>query len=133
MPGAVNAREVPVVILGAGLTGMSAALSLREADVDFRLFERLPWPGGHAVTIEDGGYRFDRTGHLLHVRTPSIREQVLGWIGDDHLVVQRNSRIWSHGVYTRYPFQANTFGLPPQVAYECVFGFLQAHFAETKP
>src|SRR5262249_47954321 len=40
---------------------------------------------------------------------------------------------WSNGALTRYPFQANTFGLPPQVAYECVYGFLKAHFANDKP
>jgi protoporphyrinogen oxidase len=34
-------------------------------------------------------------------------------------------------VYTRYPFQANTFGLPPHVAYECVKGFVDA--AASKP
>jgi protoporphyrinogen oxidase len=41
--------------------------------------------------------------------------------------------IWSSGVYTRYPFQANTFGLPPAVANECVLGFVRAHFAAEKP
>jgi protoporphyrinogen oxidase len=38
--------------------------------------------------------------------------------------------IFSNGVYTRYPFQANTFGLPPAVANECVLGFVQAYFAD---
>jgi len=57
----------------------------------------------------------------------------LSWIGPDHLQIQRRSVIWSNGVYTRYPFQANTFGLPPEVAYECVQGFLDAHFAVDKP
>jgi protoporphyrinogen oxidase len=41
--------------------------------------------------------------------------------------------VWSNGVYTRYPFQANTFGLPPAVANECVMGFLEAHFRPDKP
>jgi protoporphyrinogen oxidase len=123
---------VPVAIVGAGLTGMSAALTLKASGVAFRIFERLDRPGGHAITLEDGGYRFDRTGHLLHLRDAAMRERVLRWIGDDHSVVQRRSVIWSNGVYTRYPFQANTFGLPPDVAYECVMGFLKAHYAADK-
>src|SRR5690606_7319064 len=86
-------------------------------------------PGGHAVTIEEGGYRFDRTGHLLHVRDERLRELALGWIGPEHRWIERRSVVWSHGVYTRYPFQANTHGLPPQVAYECVMGFLEARAA----
>ena len=47
--------------------------------------------------------------------------------------LQRKSAVFSHGVYTRYPFQANTFGLPPEVAYECLAGFIRAHFAAEKP
>lgn len=120
--------HVPVAILGAGLTGMSAGLSLKDLGVAFRLFEKLGHVGGHAITLEDAGYRFDRTGHLLHLRDEAMRARVLRWIGPDHLTVQRNSVIWSNGVYTRYPFQANTFGLPPGVAYECLMGFLAAHF-----
>ena len=58
---------------------------------------------------------------------------MLGWLGGDHLEIQRRSKIWSFGRYTRYPFQANTFGLPPEVAYECVKGFIDAHFAPAQP
>jgi len=90
-------------------------------------------PGGHVITREDAGYRFDMTGHLLHLRDPDIRALALSWIGDDWLEEQRRSMIWSNGTYTRYPFQANTFGLPPAVAYECLHGFLKAHFAQEKP
>ncbi len=126
--------KIPVAVLGAGLTGMSAAFHLGRAGVPNRIFERLPQPGGHVITVEDGGYRFDRTGHLLHLRDPAIRELVLGWLGGDVLEIERRSMIWSNGAYTRYPFQANTFGLPPAVAYECLHGFVAAHFSkEGKP
>jgi len=133
MPSAATSPRVPVAVLGAGLTGLSAAIELSDRGVPYRIFEKLAEPGGHAVTIEDNGFRFDRTGHLLHLKSDRLRSQVLDWIGPDHLQVQRRSVIWSNGVYTRYPFQANTFGLPPEVAYECVQGFIAAHFAEPKP
>jgi protoporphyrinogen oxidase len=125
--------STPIAILGAGLTGMSAAFHLGREGVPHRIFERNPFPGGHVVTREDSGYRFDVTGHLLHLRDPEMRALALSWIGDDWLEIQRRSMIWSNGTYTRYPFQANTFGLPPAVAYECLHGFLQAHYAKDKP
>jgi protoporphyrinogen oxidase len=118
--------RTPVAVLGAGLTGMSAAVHLRRAGIACRVLERLPHAGGHAITVEERGYRFDRTGHLLHLKDEAIRALALGWIGPDHLTIERRSVIWSHGVYTRYPFQANVYGLPPRVAYECVMGFLEA-------
>lgn len=128
-----RSSHTPVAVLGAGLTGMAAAFHLGRAGVPHRIFERREHVGGHAITLEDSGYRFDRTGHLLHLRNPETRALALSWIGDDWVEVQRKSLIWSNGTYTRYPFQANTFGLPPAVAYECLHGFVQAHFAKDKP
>jgi protoporphyrinogen oxidase len=125
-------RRVPVAILGAGLTGLSAALELERAGTPHRAFEKLPFAGGHAITIEDDGFRFDRTGHLLHLRDPELRREVVDWLAGDVREISRRSVIWSNGVYTRYPFQANTFGLPPAVAYECLSGFVAAHFARDK-
>ena len=113
----------PIQILGAGLTGMSAGHHLGEG---YTLHERLPHVGGHVITLEREGYRFDRTGHLLHLRNPEIRAWVERLLPGRMVRVHRNSRVWSEGVYTRYPYQANTFGLPAQVAYECITGYLAA-------
>jgi hypothetical protein len=116
----------PITILGAGLTGLSAAHHLGS---DFQLLERLDHVGGHAITLEEGGYRFDRTGHLLHLRDPEIKAWMEQVFPPGHLrTVLRQSLVFSHGRYTRYPYQANTFGLPPAVAYECLQGYLKTHF-----
>lgn len=122
-------RGASIVILGAGLTGMSAARHLDQAGGAagaWRGFERLERPGGHAITLEEDGFRFDRTGHLLHLRDPAVRAWVEQLLAGRFEHVQRRSMVFSHGVYTRYPFQANMYGLPPTVAYECLMGFLQA-------
>lgn len=115
----------PIVVLGAGLTGLAAARHLPAGS--YRIVERAAQGGGHAVTIEDQGFRFDRTGHLLHLRDPGIRAMVEELLGGELLAIDRRSRVWSHGVYTEYPFQANTWGLPRDVALECVAGFVRAH------
>ncbi|HKY39711.1 MAG TPA: FAD-dependent oxidoreductase [Polyangiaceae bacterium] len=127
-------ERIPVAVLGAGLTGLSASLELSRQGARHRLFEREKLAGGHAVTIEEQGFRFDRTGHLLHLRDPrmqALAEDLLR--PEQYRRLQRRSAVFSHGVYTRYPFQANTFGLPPEVALECLSGFLEAHFARDKP
>lgn len=113
----------PIQILGAGLTGLSAAHHL---GADYELHERLGHVGGHAITLAQDGFRFDRTGHLLHLRDASIRDWIEQLLPERLVHVQRRSRVFSHGVYTRYPYQANTFGLPPQVAYECLTEYLKA-------
>jgi protoporphyrinogen oxidase len=121
-------EKPPIAILGAGLTGMSAAHHLGQ---DYVVYEKLDHVGGHAITLEEQGYRFDRTGHLLHLRDPDIRAWMSRLFPEGHLVhIQRRSMVFSHGRYTRYPYQANTFGLPPDVAFECLKGYLAAR--ETK-
>jgi protoporphyrinogen oxidase len=127
-------ERVSVAVLGGGLTGLSASLHLQRAGVQQRAFERESVPGGHAVTLEEQGFRFDRTGHLLHLRDPEMQALATELLApEQYRKIARKSAIFSHGAYTRYPFQANTFGLPPEVAYECLSGFLAAHYAPSKP
>jgi len=123
---AARPSRLPIAILGAGLSGMSAAFHLGRAGVPWRIFERDAEPGGYVVTLQERGYRFDRTGHLLHVTDAETRRLALGWMGPEHREIERRAAIWSHGVYTRYPFQANLYGLPPKVAFDCLMGFINA-------
>jgi len=134
-PGSVHAQFVlnespvtppPVVILGGGLTGVSAALHLR---APWLLFEREARLGGHARTDEREGFRFDKTGHWLHLRDPAVKQLVEQLLPGQMTPVARRARIFSHGVLTRYPYQANLHGLPPEVIKECLLGVVEAKLA----
>jgi protoporphyrinogen oxidase len=129
-------RETPsasrdtVLIVGGGLTGLSTALHLPQA-VPWHLFEKDARPGGHARTECRDGFYFDKTGHWLHLRDPGIKSLVAELFPGDTPVreltqVARKARIFSSGVLTRYPFQANLFGLPPSVNSECLLGFIES-------
>ncbi len=116
-----------VLILGAGLSGLSAAIHLAGG---YRLVEKSDRVGGLCKTGVRDGFHFDATGHWLHLRDPGMRalaEEVLpgGWT-----TVVRKAGIWSHGVFTRYPYQVNTCGLPPEIVAENVLGFIEAHYGE---
>ncbi len=112
-----------VVILGGGLTGISAAIHLKKPWV---LFEREARLGGLAVTREKQGYYFDRTGHWLHLRDQGMKELMARVLPGQMVQVDRKARIYSQGVTTLYPFQANLYGLPPDVVKECLLGVIQA-------
>jgi len=116
-----------VLILGAGLAGLSTAYHLGGG---YRLVEKTDRVGGLCKTDVREGFRFDATGHWLHLRDAEMQalaERLLpgGWAR-----VERRAGIWSHGVFTRYPYQVNTHGLPPRVIAENVLGFIEAHFGE---
>jgi protoporphyrinogen oxidase len=116
----------PVIILGGGLTGISTAVHLRAPWVLFEKEERL---GGHARTDERDGYRFDKTGHWLHLRDPGVKQLCEELLPGQMVPIARRARIFSHGVLTRYPFQANLHGLPPEVIKECLLGVVEAKLA----
>src|SRR5215471_9089014 len=116
-----DARKV--VILGGGLTGISTAVHLRAPWV---LFEKESRLGGHARTDERDGYKFDRTGHWLHLRDPAVKQMVDELLPGEMVPIARRARIFSHGALTRYPFQANLHGLPPEVVKECLLGVIEA-------
>ena len=112
------------LILGAGLAGLSAAASLPGEET--LVLEREPEVGGLCRSREVDGFTFDCTGHLLHLKDPGIREMVHSMLPQSFESVERKSLIYSKGVFTGYPFQANTYGLPREVIRECVVGFVEA-------
>jgi len=119
----------PVVILGGGLTGISTAAHLR---APWLLFEREARLGGHARTDERDGFRFDKTGHWLHLRDPGVKQMVDELLPGQMVPIARRARIFSHGVLTRYPYQANLHGLPPEVIKECLLGVIEAKLGQAE-
>ena len=64
--------SLPVVVVGAGLAGLSAAQSLIEAGIDVRVLEASTKIGGRVQTDEINGYRFDRGFQLINARYPEV-------------------------------------------------------------
>jgi protoporphyrinogen oxidase len=116
----------PIVIVGGGLAGLSAAHHLGEGTV---LFEREARPGGLCRTHERRGFYFDCTGHWLHLSDPGERAFVERLCGDALVTVNRRAEIFLHGARVAYPFQANTHGLPTDVVADCVLGFFRTREA----
>lgn len=58
----------PTVVLGAGVSGLSAAWALARAGREVLVLERETHAGGLAVTKERGGYRYDLGPHNIHTR-----------------------------------------------------------------
>lgn len=119
-----------VVIVGAGLTGLSAAYHLRQAGVTVQVVEALQTPGGACRSVEVEGFSFDLTGHLLHLRladSVSLLKRLGVW--KQLRRHRRRAGIAMAGRVTPYPIQIHTHRLPPQVKRDCVLGFVRAALA----
>ena len=107
------------LILGGGLAGLSACFhgngTVYEKDNTF---------GGHARSHYEDNFIFDEGIHVLHTSNKYILS-LLEEIGVDLQVKSRDAWIHSNGVMTRYPFQANTYGLPKDIIKDCLLGFIE--------
>lgn len=132
----VPVSERPVVILGAGLTGLSTALHLVENGErrPILVVERDDRVGGKARSHRARGYTFDVTGHWLHLRDDRVRALVDRIFAPGDLVeIERRTGVYTHGVMLPYPFQANLYGLPLPVVQQCLVGFVQAQRRAASP
>lgn len=125
-----------IVILGAGLAGLSVAYHLQEKNIDYQIFEREDAPGGLSRSKNIDGFTFDYSGHLLHFKDRYTYGLVKNLLNNNLIQHKRNSWIYSFGTYIPYPFQANLFGLPPKITKDCLLGFIQAtnngHYKKNK-
>lgn len=114
--------ETETLIIGAGLAGLSAAHHL--GSHDHLIVEAEASPGGLCRSFQTDGFTFDCTGHLIHFRTEQGKALVTTWLGDRIAKHERKAAIFIQARFTDYPFQANTYGLPPETIKECILGFV---------
>ncbi len=113
-----------VVILGGGLAGLATAYFLGETP--HVVLEAEATPGGLCRSREIGGFVFDYTGHLLHLRDARVQALVEELLPGTFDVVARKAFIRTRGVTLPFPFQANLHGLPSEVVADCILGFVEA-------
>ncbi|MFF0202616.1 NAD(P)/FAD-dependent oxidoreductase [Streptomyces sp. NPDC005017] len=66
------AFQADVVVVGAGVAGLSAAQRLTSAGVSTAVLEAAPCPGGRMSTEKVDGFRLDRIGQLLSTAYPEL-------------------------------------------------------------
>jgi protoporphyrinogen oxidase len=116
--------EKKPIILGGGLSGLSACYH-----GDGVIYEKSSLAGGQASSIEKNGFIFDEGIHVMHTKNEYILS-LMEKLNVDMEIRERNAWIMSNGVMTRYPFQANTFGLPGAIIKDCVDGFIENKFVD---
>lgn len=68
-----TAHHADVVIVGAGIAGLSAAHQLISAGITVSVLEAAPEVGGRMATEEIDGFLLDRIGQLLNTSYPELR------------------------------------------------------------
>lgn len=95
----------PVIILGAGPAGLTAAYELVRHDVPVTVLERDPVVGGIARTEFYKGYGYDIGGHRFYTKMSEVHRLWHHVLGERLVRVPRLSRIHYDGKFFYYPLR----------------------------
>ncbi len=118
-------QENQTVILGGGLTGLSAGHVLTKAGLKVKVFERDSEVGGLSKTIARGGFRFDLGGHRFFTKDKTVEAFVRDLLDGELVSVPRKSKIYMCGRYFDYPLKPlnAVFGLGIPTTLKIVFDY----------
>ncbi len=95
----------PLVIIGAGPAGLTAAYELAGLGLKPLLLEKTDKVGGLARTEIYQGYRFDIGGHRFFTKSRKVQKLWETILGEDFLEVPRLSRIYYNNRFFHYPLE----------------------------
>jgi protoporphyrinogen oxidase len=118
-----------VVILGAGPTGLGAAVRLKElGHRHFHVYDRASQVGGLATSHKDPqGFTWDIGGHVQFSHYRYFDALMVAALGDKWLNHERESWVWIEDRFVPYPFQNNIRYLTPESRWKCIQGLIQIY------
>jgi len=127
--------SAPVVIIGAGPAGLTAAYELVQRGEQPLVFDEDVRVGGLAQTATYKGFRFDIGGHRFFTKVQAVSDLWRRMLGAEFLRRPRLSRIYYHGHLFQYPLKPLNalvnLGVPTAVA--VVASYLRAKIRPVRP
>jgi protoporphyrinogen oxidase len=109
-PEGLAMKHYPVVVIGAGPAGLTAAYELMKRGTPAIVLEQADKVGGISRTEVYNGYRFDIGGHRFFTKVGEVKQIWHEILGDEFIQVPRLSRIYYQGKFYNYPLSLlNTF------------------------
>jgi len=132
-------REKSIVIVGAGVAGLTLAYKLLKSGVQYSviLVEKEDRVGGLArsFTYKNGkeSFTFDIGPHRFHSDDKEVVDFILEILGDDYIEIDRHSSVWMYDHYHDWPLKINTvFKLPFWLMLKSTFDLLRKKTAKTE-
>lgn len=115
-----------VVVLGAGLAGLSCAYELVKAGHQVTLLEKENYAGGMATSWKVGPYWLDHGPHRFHSKDEDLLEHIYEVLDNDYVFADRQSRIFMQGKFFDYPLKTGNVlrNLPPHIMARAIFDYL---------
>jgi len=128
-------EDAPVIVIGAGPAGLTAAYELSRAGLRAIVLEKDHVVGGLARTVSYKKYRFDIGGHRFFTKVAPVDQMWREVLGNDFVRRPRKSRILYRGRYLDYPLNATNVlkGLGPAAALRAILSYAVARGRPRRP
>src|SRR3954471_9669534 len=115
-------EKVPVLIVGAGVSGLATAAALEErGQRGYLILEGDREIGGYCKTVRRDGFVWDYSGHFFHFKNPEVEAWLRArMVGQDIRTVRKRSFISYRGRLVDFPFQKNIHQLPQDEFIDCL-------------
>jgi protoporphyrinogen oxidase len=115
-----------VAILGAGMAGLGAARRLGDSGIEVVVYEKNPYPGGHAASHRHGDFIFDEGPHISFTKDERIQRLLAESINGEYEAVQTRVNNYWRGFWIKHPAQINLHGLPVDLVCDVLRDFIEA-------
>ena len=115
-----------IAVLGAGVSGLTAARLLKDKEFDVTVYEQNEAIGGLARTRYTDGYLYDPYGgHIFNSKHKNIVDWIFSLLPQNlWQYTERNAKIYFQGRYVSYPFELSLCELETEDAVNCIYDFL---------
>jgi len=103
-----------VLVVGAGICGLTAAHLLAKAGRRVTLLEKLDRVGGLARSFQYGDYIFDIGPHRFHTANQQIGAYIKEVLGEDGVYFPRRSSVYFKGRYYPWPIRPQSLAYFPK-------------------
>lgn len=114
-------KKVDVMILGAGVAGLGAALKCREDDREAVIYEARESAGGLLDNFEIQGFRFDNAVHLSFATEKEVRKV---FDKTEYYTHPADSLNFEEDKWLKHPVQNNLYPLEAEEKVELIKSFL---------
>jgi len=115
-----------VVVLGAGVTGLSAAYRLSQnPDIEVHVFEKESEVGGLCRSFKDSGFILDYGPHKFYTLIDGVLDEMCKIMGDDFLTREKSQNLFLKGKYFDFPLKISEMltKFPPHKSAEILASF----------
>jgi len=117
---------MPVVVVGAGVTGLTLARELARRGEAVTVVEREAGVGGLARTFRYGRHFFDVGPHRFHTDAPEVEGLLRATLGAELLEIRRASAVRAFGGLHAWPLRPRVLAaLPPSLLARCALDLLR--------